>query len=210
VVSRNRCVALGRPRWDSSGAGAHRPVTAFGRSRRCTAGWVLSSLVLGAAAERFDRRLHRIGRRRRIPTPPAVTRSGRGARLDSGYESGRRCGHPASRAASHRTAASRREGRAPKQTPLAPPPDDRQLCRATSRSLRNAREQQCQFERLRTAPSREKRSWRCYSPGAGAAASANGLPSESLHTAHRSPGWMIEPPSSRTRSSVVARSATVK
>jgi hypothetical protein len=49
------------------------------------------------------------GRRRRIPTPPAVTRSGRGARLDSGYESGRRCGDPASSAASRRTAASRGE-----------------------------------------------------------------------------------------------------
>lgn len=58
--------------------------------------------------------------------------------------------------------------------------------------------------------SREQRSCRCYSPAAGAAASANGLPSESRHTAQRSPGWMIEPPSSRTRSSVVARSATVK
>ena len=54
---------------------------------------------------------------------------------------------------------------------------------------------------------REQRPCRCYS-GAGAAASANGLPSESRQTAHRSPGWMIEPPSSRTRSSVVARSAT--
>ena len=57
---------------------------------------------------------------------------------------------------------------------------------------------------------REERSCGCYSPGAVAAASANGLPSESRHTAHRSPGWMIEPPSSRTRSTVVARSATVK
>jgi hypothetical protein len=47
----------------------------------------------------------------------------------------------------------------------------------------------------------------CYS--ASAAASAKGLPSESRHTAHRSPGWMIEPPSSRTRSSAVARSATL-
>ena len=35
---------------------------------------------------------------------------------------------------------------------------------------------------------REQRSCRCYSPGVGAAASANGLPSESRHTAHRSPG----------------------
>ena len=45
---------------------------------------------------------------------------------------------------------------------------------------------------------------------AGAAASANGLPSESRHTAQRSPGWMTEPPSSRTRWSAAARSATVK
>jgi hypothetical protein len=51
---------------------------------------------------------------------------------------------------------------------------------------------------------------RCYLLGAGAAASANGLPSESRHTAHRSPGWIIVPPSSRTRLSVAARSATVK
>jgi hypothetical protein len=50
----------------------------------------------------------------------------------------------------------------------------------------------------------------CYSAIAEAAASANGLPSESRHTAHRSPGWMIEPPSSRTRSSVPGRSETVK
>jgi hypothetical protein len=49
-----------------------------------------------------------------------------------------------------------------------------------------------------------------YSPIADAAASANGLPSESRHTAHRSPGWTSEPPSSRTRSSVPGRSATVK
>jgi hypothetical protein len=48
-----------------------------------------------------------------------------------------------------------------------------------------------------------------YSAGA-AAARANGLPSESRHTAHRSPGWMTDPPSARTRSSVVDRSATVK
>ena len=46
--------------------------------------------------------------------------------------------------------------------------------------------------------------------GTGAAASAKGLPSESRQTAHRSPGWMTEPPSSRTRSSVAGRSATVK
>jgi hypothetical protein len=57
---------------------------------------------------------------------------------------------------------------------------------------------------------REQRWCRCYSPGAGAAASANGLPSESRHTAHRSPGWMTEPPSSRTFSTVAARSATLK
>jgi len=57
---------------------------------------------------------------------------------------------------------------------------------------------------------REQRWCRCYSPVAVAAASANGLPSESRHTAHRSPGWMIEPPSLQTRSTVVARSATVK
>jgi hypothetical protein len=44
----------------------------------------------------------------------------------------------------------------------------------------------------------------------GAAASANGLPSESRQTAHRSPGWMTEPPSSRTRSSDAGRSLTVK
>jgi 5-methylcytosine-specific restriction enzyme B len=46
--------------------------------------------------------------------------------------------------------------------------------------------------------------------GVGAAANAKGLPSESRQTAQRSPGWMTEPPSSWTRSSVVARSATVK
>ncbi len=50
----------------------------------------------------------------------------------------------------------------------------------------------------------------CYPAISGAAASANGLPSESRHTAHRSPGWMTEPPSSRTRSIVVGRSATLK
>ena len=48
------------------------------------------------------------------------------------------------------------------------------------------------------------------SPGSGAAASANGLPSESRHTAQRSPGWMTEPPNSRTRCTVAGRSATVK
>src|SRR4051794_39269199 len=42
----------------------------------------------------------------------------------------------------------------------------------------------------------------------GPAASANGLPSESRHTAHRSPGWMTEPPRSRTRWSAAGRSAT--
>src|SRR5919106_3454259 len=42
------------------------------------------------------------------------------------------------------------------------------------------------------------------------AARAKGLPSESRQMAHRSPGCITEPPSSRTRSSVVARSATVK
>ena len=40
--------------------------------------------------------------------------------------------------------------------------------------------------------------------------SANGLPSESRQIAQRSPGWITEPPSSRTRSVVAARSATVK
>ena len=56
----------------------------------------------------------------------------------------------------------------------------------------------------------DQRSYWCYSAGALVAARANGLPSESRHTAHRSPGWMMEPPRSRTRSSVVDRSATVK
>lgn len=64
--------------------------------------------------------------------------------------------------------------------------------------------------RRSSAALREQRPCRCYSPVPVAAASANGLPSESRHTAHRSPGWMIVPPSSRTRSTVVARSATVK
>ena len=39
-----------------------------------------------------------------------------------------------------------------------------------------------------------------YRESWGSAASANGLPSESRQTAHRSPGWMTDPPSSRTRS----------
>jgi hypothetical protein len=49
-----------------------------------------------------------------------------------------------------------------------------------------------------------------YSPDAGAAASANALPSESRHTAQRSPGWMTEPPSSEMRCSAAGRSETVK
>lgn len=42
------------------------------------------------------------------------------------------------------------------------------------------------------------------------AASANGLPSESRQTAHRSPGWTTEPPSSSTSSSALTMSPTVK
>jgi hypothetical protein len=100
----------GAPRWDSSGAGAHRPVTAFGRSRRCYC-WVGPLLACSRCGGRALRSAPPPdGRRRRIPTPPAVTRSGRGARLDSGYESGRRCGDPASSAAPRRTAASRARG----------------------------------------------------------------------------------------------------
>ncbi len=66
----------------------------------------------------------------------------------------------------------------------------------------------------RGGPPREEP--RAHAPGrryrvpVGAAASANGLPSESRHTAQRSPGWITEPPSSPTRSSVASRSATVK
>jgi hypothetical protein len=48
------------------------------------------------------------------------------------------------------------------------------------------------------------------SAAVGVAASANGLPSESRHIAQRSPGWMTDPPSSRTRWSVAVMSATVK
>jgi hypothetical protein len=61
VVSRNRCLGLGRLRWDGSGARADRSVAAFGGSHRCDAGWLVFSLVLGRAAERLDRRLHRMG-----------------------------------------------------------------------------------------------------------------------------------------------------
>ena len=43
-----------------------------------------------------------------------------------------------------------------------------------------------------------------------AAARANGLPSESRQIAQRSPGWTIDPPSSRTRSRAVAMSSTVR
>ena len=39
---------------------------------------------------------------------------------------------------------------------------------------------------------------------------ANGLPSESRQMDQRSPGWMISPPSSVTRSSVAAMSSTAK
>jgi hypothetical protein len=38
----------------------------------------------------------------------------------------------------------------------------------------------------------------------------NGLPSESRHTAQRSPGWITSPPAERTRSSAEGRSATPK
>lgn len=41
-------------------------------------------------------------------------------------------------------------------------------------------------------------------------ARANGLPSESRQIAHRSPGWMTEPPRSRMRRSAAGRSSTVK
>jgi hypothetical protein len=37
-----------------------------------------------------------------------------------------------------------------------------------------------------------------------------GLPSESRHTAHRSPGWITSPPAERTRSSAAGRSSTAK
>jgi hypothetical protein len=49
-----------------------------------------------------------------------------------------------------------------------------------------------------------------YSAHAGAGVSANGLPPDSRDTAQRSPGWMTDPPSSRTRWSVAGRSSTVK
>jgi hypothetical protein len=139
VVSRNRCVALGRPRWESSGAGAHRPVTAFGRSRRCYC-WVGPLLACSRCVGRALRSAPPPdGRRRRIPTPPAVTRSGRGARLDSGYESGRRCGDPASSAAPRRTCRFARGAGVPKQTPLASPPDDLRASRGVPGVCRGAR-----------------------------------------------------------------------
>ena len=45
---------------------------------------------------------------------------------------------------------------------------------------------------------------------AAPAARPKGVPSESRHTDHASPGWMTEPPSAATRSSAAAMSATAK
>ena len=63
--------------------------------------------------------------------------------------------------------------------------------------------------RLIATAMRDKRLCRRYSPGAGAAASANGLPSESRHTTQRSPGWMIDPPSSRQGGGVAGARSTL-
>jgi hypothetical protein len=49
-----------------------------------------------------------------------------------------------------------------------------------------------------------------YRHSRGRAANPKGLPSESLHTAQRSPGWMTLPPSAWTRRSASARSSTSK
>ena len=84
VVSRNHCVALGRPRWGSSGAGAYRPVPAFGRSHRCHC-WVGPLLACSRCGSRAPRSAPPPnGGKRRIPTPPAVKRKGRVARLENG------------------------------------------------------------------------------------------------------------------------------
>ena len=95
-----------------------------------------------------------------------------------------------------------RRGRPRRAVPLTPAPPARRYRNDDCRQRRR---------RWHALAWREQRSSRVlFRAVAGAAASANGLPSESRQMAHRSPGWMTEPPSSRTRSSVAGRSATVK
>src|SRR5690349_23910522 len=65
-----------------------------------------------------------------------------------------------------------------------------------------------------TASPRRKRRfvliYRSFPAETAAAASPNGLPSESLQIAHASPGWTTLPPSASTSSSAFGRSSTLK
>src|SRR5919199_675512 len=95
-----------------------------------------------------------------------------------------------------------------RQTMIEPVFADTKFNRRIDRFLRRGRSAARSEWRLGNAAHNLLKLWRAsVTP---AAASANGLPSESRHTAQRSPGWMTEPPNSRVRSSAAGRSATVK
>ena len=100
-----------------------------------------------------------------------------------------------------------RLARRPPALPLAPEKPDRHLLQARKpdalRLPRRARRRAPPGPRAPASPSRPELQ-------AAAASSANGLPSESRQIDQRSPGWMTEPPSSRTRSSAAAISGTGK
>ena len=84
------------------------------------------------------------------------------------------------------------------------------LCRLSTRS-RHASTQAAAtmiFERSLSNTGPAALLW-AFQPVVGLAR-PKGLPSESRQIAHRSPGWMISPPSSTTRSSAVGRSVTLK
>jgi hypothetical protein len=120
--------------------------------------------------------------------------------------------HGGRHAAGLRRAAVLRAGlprRVPDSGELRPPPS-RSAIRSPAARARGALVRRHRGGAWTRPPWRGQRSPSCYSTGASAAARANGLPSESRHTAHRLPGWTTEPPSARTRSSVVDRSETVK